>query len=105
MAIALTFVIATLAIGQSRSPEKGYVPDAVTAVKIAEAVLVPVFGEKQIDSERPFNAELKADVWTVSGTLHCPDAKGGTTTRCKGGVAVVKISKATGEILFMMHYK
>ena len=43
----------------------GYVPDAATAVKIAGAVLVPVYGERQIVSERPFTATLKGNVWTV----------------------------------------
>jgi len=32
-------------------PADGCVPDAITAVKIAEAVLIPVYGKKQIASE------------------------------------------------------
>jgi hypothetical protein len=43
----------------------GYVPDAATAVKIAEAVLVLVYGEQKIVSERPFTATLKGNFWTV----------------------------------------
>jgi hypothetical protein len=91
--------------GQGVKPAGGFVPDSKTAVKIAEAVLTPVYGEKQIKSEEPFVAELKNDVWTVHGTLHCPDSKGGTTTSCAGGVAVVEISKSDGRILSMVHYK
>lgn len=86
-------------------PNSGYVPDAATAVKIGEAVLTPVYGEKKIANERPFNAELKKGIWTVSGTLRCPDGKGGTTDQCEGGTAVVKIAKSDGRILFMIHYK
>jgi hypothetical protein len=76
-----------------------------TATKIAEAVLVPVYGEKQIASERPFRATLQGDVWTVEGSLTCPDGKGGTTTMCVGGTVLVKFSKTDARILFMMHYK
>jgi NTF2 fold immunity protein len=82
-------------------PKDGFVPDAKTAVKIAEAVLDPVYGEKQIESERPFKATLQKGVWIVAGTLNC----GAPSSECSGGTAVVKISKASGEILFMTHYK
>jgi hypothetical protein len=87
------------------TPTDGFVPDSQTAVKVAEAVLIPVYGEKQICSEEPFTAELKGAVWTVGGTLRCPDGKGGFTTDCDGGVAVVKLSKTDGRVLFMLHYK
>jgi NTF2 fold immunity protein of polymorphic toxin system component len=83
-------------------PKEGFVPSAETAAKVGEAVLMPVYGEKRIVGERPFKATLQGDVWTVEGTLHCdgpPDAT------CLGGTAVVKISKTSGQILFMMHYK
>ena len=83
-------------------PTAGYVPDAVTAVKIAEAVLIPVYGELKIASERPFKAKLDANVWTVDGTLHCADGKIET---CPGGTARVRLSKNDGRILFMIHYK
>ncbi len=66
---------------------------------------MPVYGKKQIDSEQPFTARLKDDVWTVSGTLRCPDGKGGVTTACDGGVAVVQISKLDVRVVSMTHYK
>ena len=78
----------------------GFVPNIETAIKVAEAVLMPVYGEEQVLSERPYRTELKSDVWTVSGTLHCPKGE-----LCAGGRAVVKISKTSGEILDMIHYK
>jgi hypothetical protein len=98
----LLFVVA---LAQSYVPKQGFVPDSATAVRIAEAVLIPVYGKEQIESERPFKAVLENGVWTVDGTLHCPDGKGGTTTRCVGGAAEVKLSKADGRILAMIHYK
>jgi len=90
-------------------PQKshGYVPDEATAVKIAEAALIPVYGKEHIESERPFHAKLSSGVWTVGGTLYCagPNGQRGTGTQCAGGVAVVKISEADGRILSMTHYK
>jgi hypothetical protein len=98
----LILFFAPLVSGQGNTPKEGYVPNSDTAGQIAEAVLIPVYGKKHIESERPFTAKLKDGVWTVSGTLHCPD---GTTTNCVGGVAVVEISKADARILSMIHYR
>jgi hypothetical protein len=50
-------------------PEAGFVPDAATALKIAEAVLIPVYGEALTRSERPFKAVLEGDVWIITGTV------------------------------------
>lgn len=104
--------LVTSAVGQNRqltsarSPKDGYVPDAVTASRVAEAVLIPVCGEPRIATERPFHATLQGDVWTVEGTLYCPDGTASTTTHtCLGGTAVVKLSRIDARILFMMHYK
>jgi hypothetical protein len=68
-------------------------------------VLIPVYGEQKIISERPFKAVLQNDVWIVSGTLHCPDGRGGITTHCVGGTAGVRISKTDGRIMDMGHGK
>jgi NTF2 fold immunity protein of polymorphic toxin system component len=104
-ALCCTFLIIGLTFGQGYKPKEGYVPDSATAARIAEAVLIPVYGDKQIESEKPFTAKLKDGVWIVSGTLRCPDGKGGTTSDCVGGVAVVQISKVDARILSMVHYK
>ncbi len=103
--VSFSLLIGALAFGQGSRPQKdGYVPDSATAVKIGEAKLVPVYGKKHIESEEPFTATLKDNVWTVSGTLHCSDGKGGRTTGdCVGGVAVVQISKANGHVISMTH--
>ena len=96
-------LIVTIVFGQSKRHKGAPVPDSATAINVAEAALVPVYGKKQIKSEEPFTAKLEGDVWTVSGTLHCSDGKGGTTTICVGGVAAVKISRVDGRILSMGH--
>ena len=53
-------------------PEKGYVPDAKTAIAIAVAAWIPIYGKKHIDGEKPYNAELKDGIWRVTGTLEKP---------------------------------
>ena len=91
VALASTILLSVVALCQGATgykPKAGYVPDSNTAVKIAEAVLLPVYGKKHIDSELPLKATLKDGVWTVAGTLRCPDGKGGVTTQCDGGVAM-----------------
>jgi hypothetical protein len=52
-----------------------------------------------------FKPVLENGVWTINGTLHCPDGKGGATTMCVGGTAEVELSKTDGRILKMIHYK
>ena len=105
-AISCIVILLTAANAQSYTPKKaGFVPDSATAVIVAEAVLIPVYGKEKIESERPFNATLENGVWTVDGTLHCSDGKGGVTTLCPGGTAEVKLSKADGRVLKMIHYK
>ena len=104
IAVSMLLIAIVAANSQTESapafvPKAGFVPNAETAIKIGEAVLMPVYGEKQIVSERPFHAELKEGVWVVSGTLNCG------SPMCDGGTAVVKISKRSGEILDMIHYK
>src|SRR5260370_16269833 len=104
LTLALTVAHAQTPGGPSSARKNGFVPDAETAIKVGEAVLIPVYGEQRVLSERPFKATLNGDVWTVAGTLHCgPDpAHDG---QCKGGTAEVKISKRSGRILHMIHYK
>lgn len=56
----------------------------------------PVFGEKKIADEAPYQAVLKNGVWFVSGSL--PQG-------WKGGVAELEIAKDDGRILRMSHGK
>jgi len=104
LALACAFSFAqdpALGIPKSVAPKEGFVPTATVAVAIGEAVLIPVYGKQQIASERPFKATLSGGVWDVTGSLHCIPAD----SPCPGGTAQVKISKRTGEILFLTHYQ
>jgi len=63
----------------SYKPKDGFVPNEKTAIRIAEAVLTPIYGEKQIKSEEPFSAKLHDGVWTVEGSIAGCARRG---TRC-----------------------
>jgi len=46
----------------------GVVADKQTAIRIAEAILSPVYGEKAIREQRPYQVTVKDGKWTVDGT-------------------------------------
>jgi hypothetical protein len=73
---------------------QGYVPDQATAVRIAIAILIPIYGDKIEEGEKPWRVGLKGDVWTVVGTYN---GKG------EGGEAIVQLSKSNGTVLFVTH--
>jgi hypothetical protein len=75
-------------------PRDGFVPDERTAIAIAEAILIPIMGEKEVLIERPFQANLSGEVWIVTGTL---------PRGFVGGTAIVKIARRDGRILHMTH--
>ena len=97
LSLGLTVGPTILAEVHSFIPKKGFVPDEKTAITVAEAVLIPIYGEKLIASERPFHAVLNGKgVSTVQGSL--PDG-------WAGGVATVRLQRQDGRILYVMHGK
>ena len=94
--VSISIMLASVSQRHSVVPSNGFIPDEKTAIKIAEAVWVPIYGEQQIQSEKPFVASLKNGVWTVEGSL----PKGWV-----GGVAIAEISKRDGRILRVSHGK
>ena len=97
--LLFSFIISTNVLAENGNhnfvPKGGYVPDAKTAIKIAEAVWLPIYGEN-IYTKKPFTAQLKGDVWLVQGSL--PELM-------LGGVPSAEISKQTGKILRVSHGK
>lgn len=78
--LILVTITAAAGTGDSRKqplPKDGVIPDAATAVKIAEAIFTPIFGTETVAKYQPYTAQLKDEVWTVYGTLK-PGARGGT---------------------------
>jgi hypothetical protein len=98
LTILISLLIACNSINSKKnnlilSNKKGYVSSSETAIKIAEAVWLPIYGEK-IYKKRPFEAELKSDsVWIVRGTL-----KQGL-----GGVPYIEIQVKDGKVLKVTH--
>ena len=99
-----------LFINYSFNEKTNYVPNEETAIKIAEAVWLPIFG-KSIYDKRPFNAVLNGDsIWHVYGTLHSSSIKvndeGDTVINMiVGGVPHIYINKSDGKIYKVYHDK
>lgn len=81
--------------GHNYVPREGYVPDGATAISIGRAVLVPIYGKDKIKSEEPLHARLEKGIWIVQGSLKHEH----------GGVAEIRISKATAQIVRVTHGK
>jgi hypothetical protein len=98
--LAATLVLATpsaatnVTVPVQYVPPDGFVPDAGTAAKISEVILVRFFGQTQTDMEKPLTATLKDGVWIVKGTM---------PPNILGGIAELHISKKDGTILVMSH--
>jgi len=75
-------------------PSVGYVPDAKTAIDIAVAIWNPIYGKKEIEEEKPYQAELRNGIWYVSGSL--PDG-------WVGGVAEAEIRKDDARVIRVTH--
>ena len=74
--------------------EKGIIPDAETARKVAIPIIKAVYGEQQLKSELPLQITLVNNkYWTIEGTLHTS----------KGGVVFMTMNKNNGCVLNLMH--
>ena len=85
----------------------GVVPNEQTAVGIAEAVLIPIYGSQLVKAERPYKATLENGVWEVRGTMVRPlSAKIlPSIFSIKGGASVVRIRQSNGQIIETFHEK
>ena len=77
--------------------ERGVIPDAATAAKIAYLYVAAVYGENHSIHEQPYQIRLiNKQIWTIEGYLS-PYALGGTFYIC--------IEKYTGKIWAISHGK
>ena len=77
--------------------EHDLVSSDTSAVRIADLVLVNLFG-KEIDSEKPYNVDLYKDsIWIIRGNRPNKDLK------IRGGLAYIEIRKKDGCILKVFH--
>lgn len=72
------------------------VPNDAAAIALAEKKLASVYGEKHIESERPFSAKLERGVRHVWG--HLPP-------EMVGGVAEIWIKQSNGRTIRLHHGK
>ena len=102
-------ILLAIALASSaQAPKDVRVPDSATAIAIARHAATNMYGRKIIEYEEPLTASLDDGVWTVGGTLCCPDRNGKRVCeigRCVGGVVVIKIRQRDGKILSMTHTK
>jgi len=70
-------------------PVNGFIPDSVTAIRAAEAIMMPLVGTEYVEEQRPLTAVLNRDIWTVRGTL--PEGAIGATV-------VIEMAKADGAV-------
>ncbi len=87
-----------------------YVPNKETAIKIAEAIWLPIYGQKIYDN-RPFDACIDGDTaWHVFGSMPTSkmeiDDNGDTTfIYIFGGAPHAIIRKSDAKILNVYHTK
>src|SRR5262249_37801342 len=100
--LALCLLAAITFVGSSKSgmssfeydPPEGFVLDAETAEKIAEILMIRMFGETNTEREMPLRATLKDGVWIVRGS----------EARIQlGGVAEMHINKRDARIVYFKH--
>ncbi len=73
-------------------PKAGFVPDALTAETIADAILAPIYGYHELRHEKPYKINLVHDVWIVEGTLPGNEV---------GEVIELSIRKTNGAVLHL----
>lgn len=83
-------------IEKAEVQEDVFVPNAETAIKVAEAIWLPIFGNG-IYEKKPFKAELlNNEIWIVKGSLKPEEI---------GGVPIIKIQKKDCKIIELYHTK
>jgi len=98
--VAAAFAVAALVASTTGKtsfeirPAEGFVPDAETAAKISEIILVRMYGETQTNLEKPLKASLQNGAWIVKGTM---------PPHMLGGVAELHIAKEDARILYFSH--
>jgi NTF2 fold immunity protein of polymorphic toxin system component len=98
--MSMSIVLGVFLSINAKAPEKkqrDYVPDKETALKIGEALLFPVYGDR-IDRHRPLNVELRSDsIWYIYGSR--------PTSDYRGGVPNILISKRDCRVIGRIYKK
>lgn len=83
------------------------IPDEITAIKIAEAILFSYYGEGRIKQERPYVIKLVDNTWVITGTLNKGISEKFILFGIPklGGVFEIKISAKDGKVINITHGK
>lgn len=78
-------------------PDSGFIPNAKVAYEVAMDILYPIYGNKTMLAERPFNIELENNkYWIISGSLDSTEM---------GGVVEILLRKNDGCVMAVSHGK
>jgi len=77
---------------QSFIPENGFIPNEYVAIKVAEPILIAIYGEESINRQKPFSVEKDPffNAWIIRGSL--PEGY-------RGGVFTIVIRRNDGRLL------
>lgn len=82
---------------QSYIPPNGFIPNEETAARVAEAILIPIYGKERIQKQKPLKAKLNSnEVWEITGTLN---------KSMIGGTVYAEIRKSDCKVIYVTHYK
>lgn len=98
--LIITITILAISCNSSKNtyyPQDGFVPNKETAIKIAEAVWLPIFGE-DIYRQQPYKAKIENGIWKIEGSLVESDEK-----VIVGGTAYIEIVQKDGRIIKVSH--
>ena len=83
-------------LGENYTPKGGYIRNPKMAAEIAEIVAKHVYGESQIEAQRPYIVTSYGDQWVVRGSFSKkPDVK--------GGAVEMRLSSSDGRIIRLIH--
>lgn len=99
LSVCLWLILGAFHFSFAGEIEKAHSISEKQALQIAEQKLVKTYGKGVLD-QRPFITSLDQDVWTFTGTMHCPEGE-----VCKGGVAQIQVSAKNGKVLKLTHGK
>jgi hypothetical protein len=75
----------------------GVVPNPQIAADLAEIILFPIYGKREIVKQRPYCVELLNNrIWVISGSL---------SPKSEGGCFTIFVEKQNGKILLISHGK
>jgi hypothetical protein len=100
-------VLLTMVYQKKNTKTSILIPDEKTAIKIAEAVWLPIYGDN-IYKRIPFVANLKNDsVWIIKGTLNIDTSniKKNIIFVRSGGVPYLEINKFNCKVIKVSHGK